>query len=86
MDTTQYGVYEPKLYTEKSLFRDVDQLLGVQSKHYADIGVSKSNSLVKSVRQDCKEFAVVAFWDLLEADLFKCNRFFIIPNPVKRMV
>lgn len=29
---------------------------------------------------------MVAFWDLHPTDVFVCNRFFIIPSPVKRVV
>ena len=35
----------------------------------------------------CKEFAVVAFWDLdKDTDLFICKRFFIAPSPMSRTV
>ena len=36
--------------------------------------------------QGCKEFAVVAFWDLDASDRFACSRFFVIPNPMKRTI
>ena len=42
--------------------------------------------LGSETRQDCNEFAVVAFWDLDKTDVFVCNRFFIIPSPFKRSV
>ena len=36
---------------------------------------------------NCQEFAVVAFWDYSqEDDQFKCTRFFIMPNPMKRTI
>jgi len=35
----------------------------------------------------CKEFAVIAYWDLdLETELFECSRFFVAPSPMKRIV
>ena len=64
----------------------MDKLLGVQNQHYADIQKSKSNVLGSETRQECNEFAVVAFWDLDKTDVFVCNRFFIIPSPFKRSV
>ena len=36
---------------------------------------------------NCEEYAIVSFWDLEEqSDKFVCVRFFLIPNPMKRMV
>ena len=81
-----YGQQDSKLYTPKRLFRDVDKLLGIQNQHYANIQKSKSNLIGQETRQDCKEFAVVAFWDLHKTDVFVCTRFFIVPNPIKRIV
>lgn len=83
---TQYGSVDTKLYSNKSLFNEVSKLLGIQNSHYADIKNSSSNELSSQAREDCDEFAVVAFWDLTSVDTFKCNRFFIIPNPHKRIV
>lgn len=37
-------------------------------------------------RMKCKEFAVVAFWDLDEGEVLQCSHFFIIPNPTKRII
>ena len=37
-------------------------------------------------RQDSEEFAVVAFWDLDETDVFECTRFFIVPYPQLREI
>ena len=37
-------------------------------------------------RQDCTEFAAIAFWDLTETDVYKCSRFFVVPNPQKRVI
>ena len=37
-------------------------------------------------RGDCKEFAVIAFWDHHKTDVFECKRFFIVPSPVKRII
>ena len=28
----------------------------------------------------------MAFWDLDETNVFVCSRFFIIPNPIKRII
>ena len=36
-DSIIFGEVEKKLYTSKSLFREVDKLLGVQNQHYANI-------------------------------------------------
>ena len=33
-----------------------------------------------------KEFAVVSFWDLSHGGIFVCNRFFLAPNPTKRVI
>lgn len=36
---------------------------------------------------DCKEFAVIAYWDFkAELNQFKCSRFFIVPDPKKRTI
>ena len=37
-------------------------------------------------RQSSDDFAVIAFWDLTSVNTFKCNRFFIVPKPHKRVV
>ena len=84
--TAQYGGAEVKLYTDKSLFQEVDKLLGIQNQRYADLAVSRATDLSLEARQDCEEFAVVAFWDLLPTDVFQCSRFFIIPNPKVRII
>lgn len=66
---------------------EVDQLAGVAPEHYANIGMSKSQFLIERALMNCKEFGVVAFWDLSsEDDQFKCSRFFIAPNPMKRTI
>ena len=59
----------------------MDKLLGIGNKHYADLTQSRSELMSMEARQDATEFAVIAFWDLDETDVFICNRFFIVPYP-----
>ena len=66
-------------------------MIGIAPSHYAKIekDVSRDNSLEKRMRayMDCKEFAVLAFWNLNEElNLFECIRYFIVPNPMKRTI
>ena len=68
-DTYGYGGKEARLYTDKSLFRDVDKLLGIQNQHYAEIEKSIANEMSVEARMKCKEFAVIAFWDLVDGDV-----------------
>ena len=75
------------LYLPVNLFNEKDHLLGIKNKHYADLVKSGNDAVSAQARQNCKEFAVVAFWDLdPQTDVFKCTRFFIIPDPVKRII
>ena len=84
--TGLYGEQDTRLYSTKGLFREVDKLLGIQNQHYADVKMSKANLIGQTTRQDCKDFAVIAFWDLHKTDVFNCSRFFIVPNPIKRII
>ena len=78
---------DENLYKDSNLFQDVDQLTGICPTHYANIQESTSQRLAMKAAMDCREFAVVAFWDLnAEDDTFKCVRFFIMPNPIKRTI
>ena len=56
-------------------------------EHYANIGKSDSQFLAERALMNCKEYGVVAFWDLSqEDDRFKCTRFCLVPNPMKRTI
>ena len=48
--TAQYGGAEVKLYTDKSLFQEVDKLLGIQNQRYADLQVSRATDLSLEAR------------------------------------
>ena len=59
---------------------------------YADI-VPEDTKLPDSKRDEkpnfhgVHEFAVIAFWDLVDRDeKFQCSRFFIVPIPLKRTI
>ena len=80
-----YSGFDHELY--KTLYEDVDLLNGVSPNEYANIKKSSSQALAIAAYQNCTEFAVVAYWDLEEStDTFECSRYFLIPNPMKRMV
>ena len=82
-----FGNGDTKLYTEKNLFKAVDKLLGIQNHHYATIEAQKDQfDFDAEQEEDYSEFAVVAFWDLHETDVFQCTRFFLIMNPQKRII
>ena len=83
-----FGGTDEKLYLKARLFNQKDKLLGIQNNLYADIELNATaEKLSAKTRKSCKEFAVVAFWDLQkDTDVFKCSRFFIIPDPVKRII
>ena len=79
------------LYMKNALNETVDPLIGIAPSYYANIekDVSRDNSLEKKMRSymNCKEFGVVAFWNLNEEmNLFECIRYFIVPNPMKRTI
>ena len=62
-------------------------IAGVEPLHYADIKQSPSQRQMVRVQMNCQEYAIVATWDLdPDTDKFICSRFFLIPNPMKRMV
>ena len=69
------------------MVEEPDRVMGVVSKHYANIAKDQSLHFTDSVLANSREFAVIAFWDLDSTDeCFKCSRFFIVPNPMKRTV
>lgn len=83
---TAYGGGDKTLYED--LHEAVDVIAGIEPHHYCNIGRSGSQRLMNRALMDCQEYAIVSFWDLDEqgTDKFYCTRFFIIPNPMKRMV
>ena len=86
---TLYSEIDPELYKESKLAEEevVDPISGVSATHYANINKSKSQQLAIKACMDGKELAVIAFWDLdPDDDSFKCKRFFILPNPMKRNI
>ena len=84
---TKYMEVSEDLYKPNALNEEVDQLAGISAEHYANISKSQSQKLAIRAYMNAKDFAVVAFWDLKEVDdTFKCTRFFIVPNPMKRTI
>ena len=87
--TTLYGEINSELYKPNKLAEEeiIDPISGVVPSHYANINKSKSQQLAINSCMDAKQLAVIAFWDLDPIDdSFKCTRFFILPNPMKRNI
>ena len=61
---------------------------GVSAFHSAKIdAVDSEDNDALDAMITCSQYAVVAFWDLSEwSDIFKCYRFFFVPNPFKRII
>ena len=50
------------------------------------VAVDSENSDYLDAMTTCQEYAVVAYWGLNRYDCFKCDKFFFVPNPLKRMI
>lgn len=74
------------LYDENELKtrEEPDPVIGVSPYHYADIEPDLQRHDFNF--EHSSEFAVVSFWALDEDEKFTCNRFFIIPKPLKREI
>lgn len=75
------------MYQPRRMNEQVDQVEGIEPEEYAKIGKSTSQYFANRSYMECQEFATIAFWDLdTLTDQFKCTRFFIAPNPMKRTI
>lgn len=71
------------LYKPDNLHESNDKLQGVTPIHYANVSKNNERTLADTAYAQSDIFAVIAFWDLDNADdQFKCKRFFIVPNPM----
>ena len=55
---------------------------------YANVdALDSENSEALDAMRTCEQYAVVAFWSLIDySDCLKCYRFFFVPDPFKRMI
>ena len=71
----------------KDLHEHVDVITGISPKVWAHIQKSPQQTNQIRARMNCEEYALVAFWDFdVQKDQMVCERFFMIPNPLKRMI
>ena len=68
--------------------QSIDPKTGVSAfKHAKVVAVASEISDALDALTTCEQYAVVAFWGLqAHTDCFKCDRFFKVPNPYKRMI
>ena len=76
---------------QTSIYEDLNELVdpvnGISAVQWADIAVSPWQQKFVDNEQACEEMALVAFWDMdKEKDVMICQRFFVVPNPMKRVV
>ena len=75
-----------ELYKEKNLHLDIHSVSGVSAKLYANVVEDLYYRTGTTAMTECENYAVIGFWNLEEDDTFKCDRFFVLPNPYKRMI
>ena len=87
-DVTQKIVEENKaeLYKYENLHEKINAVTGVSAKHYANVVEDMYYKTGTTAMTECENYAVIGFWNLEEDDTFKCDRFFVLPNPYKRMI
>lgn len=63
-------------------------MTGVSPVRWADIRPSFNQQQMQiDAKQNCQEYAIIGFWKLdPKKDTMVCKRFFIVPNPMKRMI
>ena len=76
-----------KLYLDNNLNETINKVSGVSAEHYANVVEDLNYKDGSNAMTECENYAVIGFWDLQEDDdTFKCVRFFVVPDPYKRMI